>query len=121
MVAGKKAGLDLARLLEVINTSTGVSFASLSRFPHIIKGDYLEGGLTGRLMAKDVRLYLTLTQDLGVTTLTAPGTLTAFEVSNALGYGDQISNRVVDALGDLAGGVRVAEQDPEQDLEREER
>jgi len=110
MVAGKKAGLDLARLLEVLNTSTGVSFASRSRFPHIIKGDYLEGGLTGRLMAKDVRLYLTLTQDLGVTTLTAPGTLTAFEVSNALGYGDQISNRVVDALGDLAGGVRVADQ-----------
>jgi len=110
MVAGKKAGLDLAQLLEVINTSTGVSFASLSRFPHIIKGDYLEGGLTGRLMAKDVRLYLILTQDLGVTTLTAPGTLTAFEVSNALGYGDQISNRVVDALGDLAGGVRVSEQ-----------
>jgi len=115
MVAGKKAGLDLARLLEVINTSTGVSFASLSRFPHIIKGDYLEGGLTGRLMAKDLRLYLTLTQDLGVTTLTAPGTLTAFEVSNALGYGDLISNRVVNALGDLAGGVRVSEQDSEQE------
>ena len=111
MVAGKKAGLDLAQLLEVINTSTGVSFASLSRFPHIIKGDYLEGGLTGRLMAKDVRLYLTLTQDLGVTTLTGPAALTAFQVSNALGYGDQISNRVVDALGDLAGGVRVSEQE----------
>jgi 3-hydroxyisobutyrate dehydrogenase and related beta-hydroxyacid dehydrogenases len=88
MVAGKKAGLDLARLLEVINTSTGVSFASLNRFPHIIKGDYLEGGLTGRLMAKDVRLYLDLAGDLGVVTLTGPGTLTAFEVSSALGYGD---------------------------------
>ena len=111
MVAGKKAGLDLAQLLEVINTSTGVSFASLNRFPHIIRGDYLEGGLTGRLMAKDLRLYLTLTQDLGVTTLTGPGTLTAFEVSNALGYGDLISNRVVDALGDLAGGVRVSDQE----------
>ena len=110
MVAGKKAGLDLARLLEVINTSTGVSFASLNRFPHIIKGDYLEGGLTGRLMAKDLRLYLDLAGDLGVVTLTGPGTLTAFQVSNALGYGDQISNRVVDALGDLAGGVRVADQ-----------
>jgi len=36
-------------------------------------------------------------------------------VSNALGYGDQISNRVVDALGDLAGGVRVSEQDSEQE------
>ena len=110
MVAGKKAGLDLARLLEVINTSSGVSFASLNRFPHIIKGDYLEGGLTGRLMAKDVRLYLTLAEDLGVATLVGPGTLTAFQVSNALGYGDMISNRVVDALGDLAGGVRVADQ-----------
>jgi 3-hydroxyisobutyrate dehydrogenase-like beta-hydroxyacid dehydrogenase len=111
MVAGKKAGLDLARLLEVINTSTGVSFASLNRFPHIIKGDYLEGGLTGRLMAKDLQLYLDLAGDLGVVTLTGPGTLTAFQVSNTLGYGDLISNRVVDALGDLAGGVRVSEQE----------
>ena len=48
MVAGKKAGLDLAQLLEVINTSSGVSFASLNRFPKIIQGDYLEGGLTGQ-------------------------------------------------------------------------
>ena len=108
MVAGKKAGLDLAQLLEVINTSSGVSFASLNRFPHIIRGDYLEGGLTGRLMAKDVRLYLALAEDLGVATLIGPGTLTAFQVSNALGYGDMISNRVVDAFGDLAGGIRVA-------------
>ena len=108
MVAGKKAGLDLAQLLEVINTSSGISFASLNRFPRIVKGDYMEGGLTGRLMAKDVRLYLALAEDLGVATLVGPGTLTAFQVSNALGYADMISNRVVDALGDLAGGVRVA-------------
>jgi 3-hydroxyisobutyrate dehydrogenase-like beta-hydroxyacid dehydrogenase len=111
MVAGRKAGLDLGQLLEVINTSSGVSYASLHRFPHIIRGDYLEGGLTGRLMAKDVRLYLTLAHDLGVSTLVGPGTMTAFQVSNALGYGDVISNRVVDAYGDLAGGVRVAEQE----------
>jgi len=111
MVAGKKAGLDLAQLLEVINTSSGVSYASLNRFPHIIRGDYLEGGLTGRLMAKDVRLYLVLAEDLGVATLVGPGALTAFQVSNALGYGEMISNRVVDALGDLAGGIRVSDQE----------
>jgi 3-hydroxyisobutyrate dehydrogenase len=120
MVAGKKAGLDLAQLLEVINTSTGVSFASLNRFPHIIKGDYLEGGLTGRLMAKDLRLYLDLAEDLGVVTLVGPGTLTAFEVSSALGYGNMISNRVVDAVGDLAGGIRVQEHEHEQEQEQEE-
>jgi 3-hydroxyisobutyrate dehydrogenase-like beta-hydroxyacid dehydrogenase len=120
MVAGQKAGLDLAQLLEVINTSSGVSFASLHRFPHIIRGDYLEGGLTGKLMAKDVRLYLSLAEDLGMATLVGPGTLTAFQLSNALGYGDMISNRVVDALGDLAGGVRVAEQATEQAAEQED-
>jgi 3-hydroxyisobutyrate dehydrogenase-like beta-hydroxyacid dehydrogenase len=122
MVAGKKAGLDLAQLLDVINTSTGVSFASLNRFPHIIKGDYLEGGLTGRLMAKDVRLYLDLAEELGVVTLVGPGTLAAFQVSNALGYGTMISNRVVDAVGDLAGGIRVPEQEQgqEQKQKREE-
>ena len=117
MVAGKKAGLALAQLLDVINASTGVSFASLNRFPHIIEGDYLEGGLTGRLMAKDVRLYLDLAEELGVVTLVGPGTLAAFQVSNALGYGTMISNRVVDAVGDLAGGIRVPEQGHEQERE----
>lgn len=112
MVAGKKAGLDLAQLLDVINSSSGVSFASLNRFPRIITGDYLEGGLTGKLMAKDVRLYVGLAADLEVTTLVGPATLSVFGVANALGYGDVISNRVVDALGDLAGGVRVANQPP---------
>jgi 3-hydroxyisobutyrate dehydrogenase len=109
MVAGKKAGLDLARLLEVINASSGINFASLNRFPNIIRGDYMEGGLTGTLMAKDVKLYMALAEQLGMTSMVGPGTLTAFQVSNAMGYADMISNRVVDALGDLAGGVRVSE------------
>ena len=74
-----------------------------------------KAGLTGRLMAKDVRLYLDLAGGLGVVTLTGPGTLTAFEVSSALGYGDLISNRVVDALGDLAGGIRVADQSEQEE------
>jgi 3-hydroxyisobutyrate dehydrogenase len=60
-------------------------------------------------MAKDVGLYLSLTDDLEMTTVIGPATPTAFRVSNALGYGDVISNRVVDAFGDLAGGVRVAD------------
>ena len=47
MVAGKKAGLDLAQLLEVINTSSGVSFASLNRFPHDHQGR-LPGGRADR-------------------------------------------------------------------------
>jgi 3-hydroxyisobutyrate dehydrogenase len=107
MVAAKRSGLDLETFLDVVNASSGVNFATLNRFPRIIHGDYLEGGLTGRLMAKDIRLYLEHVARLGVPTFNGPGCLATFEVVNALGYEDQISNRVVDGIGDLAGGVRL--------------
>jgi 3-hydroxyisobutyrate dehydrogenase len=107
MVAAKKAGLDMRQFLEVVNNSSGVSFATLNRFPKIIEGDYLEGGLTSNLMAKDVQLYLVLMQSLEATSFTGPACLGTFHLANALGYGDQISNRVVDAIGDVCGGVRV--------------
>jgi 3-hydroxyisobutyrate dehydrogenase len=107
MVAGKKAGLDLALLLEVFNKSSGVNFATLNRFPKIITGDYLEGGLTNTLMMKDVVLYTELVSRLGVSSLNSSGPLASFGLARALGYADRISNTVVDALGDVSGGVRL--------------
>ena len=108
MVAARKAGLDLAAVLDVINASSGVSYASTNRFPHIINGDYLEGGLTSALMTKDVVLYVDHVRELGVPCLNAAGPLASFGAAINLGYADQISNRVVDAIGDLAGGVRLS-------------
>ena len=107
MVAARKAGLDLRQFLDVVNTSSGVNFASLNRFPRIVEGDYLEGGLTSNLMAKDLMLYLDLARELEMTSIEGPPCLAAFHLAAALGYGDQISNRVVDAIGDIAGGVRI--------------
>ena len=107
MVAGKKAGLDLHLLLDVLNSSSGVNYATLNRFPKIVDGDYLEGGLTGKLMTKDVLLYIDRVRELGVASFNALGPLSAFGLATALGYGDQISNRVVDAIGDISGGVRL--------------
>jgi len=107
MVAGKKAGLDLDLLLEAFNSSSGVNFATLNRFPKIVHGDYLEGGLTGKLMSKDILLYIDAMRELGVASLNAPGPLASFGLGTALGYGDKISNRVVDAIGDVSGGVRL--------------
>ena len=109
MVAARKAGLDLRLLLEVLNHSSGVNFATLNRFPRIVEGDYLEGGMTGNLMLKDLRLYRDLVETLGVRTLNAQGCIATFELAAELGYGEQISNRVVDALGDVSGGVRVSD------------
>lgn len=107
MVAGRKADLDLHQLLDVLNASSGVNFATLNRFPKIVDGDYLEGGLTSKLMTKDVVLYADLLHELGVSSLNTAGPMASFGLATALGYGDVISNRVVDAIGDISGGVRL--------------
>ncbi|MCI2416879.1 NAD(P)-dependent oxidoreductase [Saccharopolyspora sp. K220] len=111
MVAGRKAGLDMHRLLDVLNSSSGVNFATLNRFPHIVDGDYLEGGLTSTLMMKDIVLYVDRLGELGVPALNSAGPMASFALANALGYADQISNRVVDAIGDTAGGIRLHDEE----------
>lgn len=112
MVAAKKAGLDLEQVLTVLNSSSGVNFATQKRFPSIVNGDYLEGGLTGALMTKDVVLYVDRIHELGVPSLNASGPLATFGLATSLGYADQISNRVVDAVGDVSGHVRLHEPWP---------
>jgi 3-hydroxyisobutyrate dehydrogenase len=107
LVGARNAGLDLREFLAVVNHSSGRNYATETRFPHVVEGDYLEGGLTVDLMIKDVVSYLAMMNDLGGTTFTGAGCLAAFRTASTLGYGDAINNRVVDALGDLVGGVRL--------------
>jgi 3-hydroxyisobutyrate dehydrogenase len=45
-----------------------------------------------------------------VAALQAAGPMAAFGLAESLGYRDQISNKVVDALGDLSGGLRLHDQ-----------
>jgi 3-hydroxyisobutyrate dehydrogenase-like beta-hydroxyacid dehydrogenase len=113
MVAGKKAGLDLGVLLDVLNTSSGASYATAKRFPKIIHGDYMKGGLSNTLMMKDVTLYSQLVGQLGMTSLNATGPTASFGLAIALGYADEISNKVVDAIGDISGGVRLHSENGE--------
>lgn len=107
MVAAKKGGLDLPALLEVFNRGSAINWATRERFPHIVQGDYLEGGLSVDLMAKDIGLYLEATQILKSPSLLGAPCYSMFQLASAMGYGPVISNHVVDAVGDLAGGVRV--------------
>ena len=58
-------------------------------------------------MLKDVRLYRDLVRRARRRArLNAEGCIATFELADELGYGEQISNRVVDAIGDVSGGVR---------------
>jgi 3-hydroxyisobutyrate dehydrogenase len=58
-------------------------------------------------MMKDVTLYTDLVAGLGVASINASGPLASFGLAMALGYKDEISNTVVDAIGDMSGGVRL--------------
>ena len=111
MVVGVKAGLDPRRLLEVINTSTGSNWASQNRFPRIVEGDYIEGGLSNALMAKDLDLYLGMAAQLDVPAFLGSACRSAFAIAMAQGRRDAVSNTIVDVLGDLAGGVRLQDDE----------
>jgi 3-hydroxyisobutyrate dehydrogenase len=55
---GLSVGLDMATMLEVLDTSSGRSAATHDKFPnHVLTGAYASG-FANSLMAKDVRLYL---------------------------------------------------------------
>ena len=62
---GLAAGLDLATMLEVLNTSSGHNTATDDKFPnHVLTGRYASG-FSNSLMAKDVGLYLGEVTDAG--------------------------------------------------------
>lgn len=107
MVVGAAAGLDPERLLEAINASSGRTWASEHRFPAIVTGDLGTGGLTHRLQLKDLDVYLGLADGLDVPAPLGGACRDEFAAAIDAGYGDRISNAIVDAIGDRAGGLRV--------------
>ena len=107
MVLGVKSGLDARQLVDVINGSSGRNFATEVRFQRILEGDYQEGALKTGLMAKDIEVYLGLAREEAAPTYLAAPLLDVYQRLIAGGYADQPANRLVDVLGDEAGGVRM--------------
>lgn len=55
---GVKQGVPMAKILEVVNVSTGRNTATDDKFPRRIINEAYDAGFTAALQAKDVRLYL---------------------------------------------------------------
>lgn len=60
---GVAAGLDMATMIEVLNTSSGRSAATDDKFPNDVLTGRYGSGFANTLMAKDVRLYLSEVRD----------------------------------------------------------
>lgn len=107
MLAGVEAGLDPARLLEAINAGSGGSWASAHRFPRIVAGEEMAGGLSVALMAKDVDVFLRLAEEAGTPTEISAACVAVYRRAIEAGYGDEVANAVVAAMG---GGVPLHER-----------
>lgn len=65
MALGRAYGLDLTTMIDVINVSSGRNTATSDKFPNrVLTGTYDTGFLT-RLMAKDVRLFNSVAEQVG--------------------------------------------------------
>jgi len=65
-VFGERLGLDLAKMVEVLNVSSGRSAASQDKFPKSVVPRSYDFGFAGALMTKDVSLYLENAENAGV-------------------------------------------------------
>ena len=66
MTIGVKAGLDPARMVEVLNVSSGRSSATLDKWPRAVLPRTFDFGFAAGLCLKDVRLCLAAARALGV-------------------------------------------------------
>jgi 3-hydroxyisobutyrate dehydrogenase-like beta-hydroxyacid dehydrogenase len=66
MTIGVKAGLDPARMIEVLNVSSGRSSATLDKWPRAVLPRTFDFGFASGLCLKDVRLCLDAAHALGV-------------------------------------------------------
>jgi 3-hydroxyisobutyrate dehydrogenase-like beta-hydroxyacid dehydrogenase len=101
MTIGVKAGLDPARMIEVLNASSGRSSATQDKWPRSVLPRTFDFGFAAGLCLKDVRLCLATARSLGV----------------PLGVGRavcELLERTVSALGseaDFTAMARIVEGD----------
>ncbi|HEY1898188.1 MAG TPA: NAD(P)-dependent oxidoreductase [Steroidobacteraceae bacterium] len=101
MTLGAKAGLDPARMIEVLNVSSGRSSATQDKWPRSVLPRTFDFGFAAGLCLKDVRLCLAAAETLGV----------PLEVGSAV---CELLQRTVDSLGpdsDFTAMAKIVEAD----------
>jgi len=68
LVTGAKAGLDARVMLDVINAGSGRNTATEDKYPRCVLPGTFDLGFTAGLMNKDVKLFLSESEALGVPT-----------------------------------------------------
>ena len=90
LVYGVKAGLDPKTMLDVINVSSGRSFATMERIPQCVLDRSFPVRFTTELLHKDIKMCIDEAEKLGVPMLVNPATrqFLAFSITQGDGQKD---------------------------------
>ena len=103
LVLGVKAGLDPKKMIEVISTGSGESYALRTKaVRHILAGNY-QPGFTTDLLYKDVDIATTLGRQLGVPLLTGSLAQQILAVARGRGMNGLDNSSIVKLLEEAAG------------------
>jgi 3-hydroxyisobutyrate dehydrogenase len=63
---GTRQGIDMQKILDIVNASTGRNTATEDKFPRRIINKNYDAGFTAKLQLKDIRLYLENAREAGI-------------------------------------------------------
>jgi 3-hydroxyisobutyrate dehydrogenase-like beta-hydroxyacid dehydrogenase len=113
LVTGVKAGLDPRQMLEVINAGTGRNTATEDKFSKAVLPGTFDIGFAAALMLKDVKLFLTEREMLGVPTDVIEAVCRLFQLTCDECGADADLSAVILPVEKRAGVVVRAAQAPE--------
>jgi 3-hydroxyisobutyrate dehydrogenase-like beta-hydroxyacid dehydrogenase len=103
IVAGVKAGIDPAVMVDVINVSSGQNTATTQKFPKSILNRRFDYGFSTGLMFKDVRLCLEEADGMGLDLEAAQAVLSVWRKVNDAYGPDSDFTRIVEMVETPAG------------------
>jgi 3-hydroxyisobutyrate dehydrogenase-like beta-hydroxyacid dehydrogenase len=103
IATGVKAGLDPALMVDVINSGSGCNTATTQKFPKSILTGTFDYGFGMGLMMKDVRLFLSEAEDLGIPTEVAQAVGRLWEAAMAENGSDTDFTRIAQTVERRAG------------------
>lgn len=102
-VMGAKAGLDVVKLIDFINVSTGRNVATMEKFPDAVLPRTFKYGGTMAIPLKDMELFMEEANALDTPLWVAPQVLQIHVDAAEHGYKDKDSLRMIEYIEGIAG------------------
>ncbi|HSP23462.1 MAG TPA: NAD(P)-dependent oxidoreductase [Planococcus sp. (in: firmicutes)] len=101
MALGVKLGLDPAKMLDVINTSTGRSFSSDFKFPNQVLTRNFEVGFTLDLMVKDLKIAMSMAEQESVPMFISGASFQLWKKALTEGRGSEDHTAIIKSIEEM--------------------